>query len=78
MNLTISIVAVVSMRSLPTMKFNAVALGFASGEPGDKWDEAVAIAPVGSVALSRNGPLSFSFLTCKRRTMKNCWLAPAI
>jgi hypothetical protein len=49
-NLTISIVAVVSIFSLPTMKFSA--------EAG-----LIFVAVEVSAATSRGGPLSFSFRT---------------
>src|SRR6266567_633925 len=71
MNLNISIVAEISMCSLPTMKLSGALPGCfeASCSDGDGF---------GSAAFSRGGPLSFSLCTYKVRMIKNCPVELAI
>src|ERR1700738_3074216 len=77
-NLTISIFADVSIRSLPTIKFSAAAGVVARFAAGEFVGAGGALAAFVSAAISRGGPFSFSFRTCNSRMIKNCWFAPAI
>jgi hypothetical protein len=74
-NLTISIFAVVSIRSFPTIKFSG---GAAECFATDELAGGAGKIPGAFVATSRGGPLSFSFRTCKSRMMQNGWFVPAI